>query len=66
MKKLVKTQEAILAVLKEDNTLTLAEVAVRIGKSVRAVERAAAKLSDQDKLKYVGPQKGGHWKVVEP
>jgi len=61
----VKTPEAILAVLKQDSSLTLAEVADRIGKSVSAIERAAKKLRDQGKLKYVGPQKGGHWEVKE-
>ena len=61
----VKTPEAILVVLKEDRSLTLAEVAERIGKSVSAVERAAKKLGDQGRLKHVGPQKGGHWEVVE-
>jgi ATP-dependent DNA helicase RecG len=61
----VKTPEAILQALKEDDSLTLAEVAERAGKSVSAVERAAKKLSDQGKLKYIGPQKGGHWEVIE-
>lgn len=61
----VKTPEAILQALKEDSSLTLAEVADRIGKSVSAVERAAKKLSDQGKLEYIGPQKGGHWEVIE-
>jgi len=61
----VKTPEAILQVLKEDSTLTLAEVADRIGKSVSAVERAAKKLRDQGKLEYIGPQKGGYWEVKE-
>ncbi len=51
--------------LKEDGTLTLVEVANRIGKSVSAVERAAKKLKDQGKLIYVGPRKGGQWQVKE-
>ena len=61
----VKTPDAILQILKEDNSLTLSEVAVRIGKSVSAVERAAKKLGDQGELKYIGPQKGGHWELKE-
>lgn len=61
----VKTPEAILQILKEDNSLTLAEVADHIGKSISAVERAAKKLRDQGKLEYIGPQKGGHWEVIE-
>ena len=61
----VKTPDAILAVLKTNPILTLTEVAERIDKSVSAVERAAKKLRDQEKLKYVGPKKGGHWKVID-
>lgn len=53
----VKTPKVILQILKEDSSLTLAEVAERIGKSVSAVERAAKKLGAQGKLKYIGPQK---------
>lgn len=61
----VKTPEAIIQALKEDSSLTLAEVAERIGKSVSAVERAAKKLREQGKLKYVGSQKGGYWEAIE-
>lgn len=61
----MKTPQAILALLQQNNTLTLAEVADQIGKSVSAVERAARKLSDQGRLKHVGPQKGGYWEVIE-
>jgi ATP-dependent DNA helicase RecG len=61
----VKTSEAILELLQEQPTLTLAEVSAQIGKSVSAVERAAKKLGTQGKLRYVGPKKGGHWEVIE-
>ena len=59
------TPEAVLQALKKDNSLTLAEIAAQIGKSVSAVERAVKKLRDQGKLEYVGPQKGGHWHTKE-
>jgi ATP-dependent DNA helicase RecG len=45
--------------------MTLAGVAIAIGKSLSAVERASAKLVQQGKLKHVGPQKGGHWEVLD-
>ncbi len=61
----VKSPKAILEVLQENQFLTLVEVAQHIGKSVRAVERAAKKLRDQGKLKYIGPQKGGHWEILD-
>ena len=34
-------------------------------KTISAVEMAAAKLIKESRLKYVGPQKGGHWEVVK-
>ena len=59
-----KTPEKILEALGAKPDLTLAELAISIGKSVSAVERAAAKLVKEGRLKYVGPQKGGHWEVL--
>ena len=59
----VKTPDQIIELLKENPQMTLAEVALSIGKSQSAVERASSKLAKEGKLKYVGPQKGGHWEV---
>jgi len=61
----VKTPEMILKTLKMNPHLTLIEVANIIGKSSSAVERASAKLVKTGRIKYVGPQKGGHWEVLE-
>lgn len=61
----VKTPDLVLSAFREDPQRTLAEVADAIGKSIRAVERASAKLIKAGKLRYVGPKKGGHWEVLE-
>ncbi len=61
----VKTSVKLLELLSENPQMTLAEAAQIIGKSVRAIELASAKLVKQGKLKHVGPQKGGHWEVLE-
>ena len=61
----VKTPDSILHVLSENPRMTLAEVAGIIGKSVSAVERASSQLVKTGHLKYIGPQKGGHWVVKE-
>jgi ATP-dependent DNA helicase RecG len=45
--------------------MTLAEVAAEVGKSLRAVELASSRLVKEGRLKYVGPQKGGHWGVLK-
>lgn len=59
----VKTPEQVLKLLLEQPTLSLAELADLLGKSISAVERAVAKLRAQGCLSYVGPKKGGHWRV---
>ncbi|EIJ35367.1 Fic family protein [Thiothrix nivea] len=61
----VKVPEQILELLQQQPTLTLAEVAGKLGKSVSAIERAAAKLRKEGRLRRVGPIKGGHWEVVQ-
>ena len=61
----VKTPERILEELSADPTLTLAEVAARIGKSLRAVERSVSKLVKDGRLRHVGPRKSGRWEDRE-
>jgi ATP-dependent DNA helicase RecG len=65
MKTPMKTSAQILTLLREQPTLTLAEAATALGKSHSAVARAAKKLRDEGRLRYVGSQKGGHWEVLE-
>ena len=60
----VETSDALVKLLERYPKMTLAEAAVHIGRSVRSVERASAKLVKAGKLRYVGPQKGGHWEVI--
>jgi predicted HTH transcriptional regulator len=61
----VETPDQILRMLDEKREMTLAEVASKIGKSLRAVERASSKLVKAGRLRFVGPKKGGHWEVIE-
>jgi ATP-dependent DNA helicase RecG len=61
----VETPVEILQCLQARPEMTLAEVALTIGKSLRAVERASAKLVEAGRMKYVGPKKGGHWEVLK-
>ena len=61
----VKTPDKILRLLAAKPSMTLSEVAAEIQKSLSAVERASSKLVKEGRMKYVGPQKGGHWEVLE-
>ena len=61
----VETPDRILAALAGNPGMTLGQVANTIGKSSSAVERAAAKLVGQGRLRFVGPRKGGRWEVLK-
>lgn len=61
----VKTPELILNILRRQPSLTLSEVAVALGKSTSAVERAVSKLREEGRLRHTGPQKGGQWEILD-
>ena len=60
------TSELILKMLDENPNLTLAQVAEALGKTTRAIEMSSSNLVKAGKLRYVGPQRGGHWEVLRP
>ena len=60
----VKTSVKIIEILGQNPGLTLADVAGEIGITLRAVEMASSKLVKEGRLKYIGPQKGGHWQIT--
>lgn len=60
----VEITSRILELLADNPKLTLAQMAEVIGKSSRTIERAAAKLQREGKLKFIGPRKGGYWQVL--
>jgi ATP-dependent DNA helicase RecG len=55
----VKILNAILA----DKFITADKLAQLLGISQRAVEKQIAKLKAENKLRRIGPAKGGHWEV---
>jgi len=61
----VKTSVQILQMLQATPDMTMMDLATQLGKSLRAVEMACAKLTKAGKLRFVGPRKGGHWEVLK-
>lgn len=59
----LKTPEAILALLAANSLLTREQLANAIGKDIRTIGRALAKLQQAGKIKRIGSDKTGHWKV---
>ena len=61
----VKTDTAILRLLRERPELSMAELAESLGRVPSTVERAIRKLRESGHLQRIGPDKGGHWQVIE-
>lgn len=60
-----KTPDAILGLLRKQPGLSFSEIAALLGKSESAVKRAVRKLRESGRLLRIGPDKGGHWQVIE-
>jgi len=60
-----KTSGKILDILKQEEHLTIPELARLIGVTERSIERNIRKLQDQGLLRRIGPARGGYWEVIE-
>ncbi|MGB0372251.1 MAG: ATP-binding protein [Opitutales bacterium] len=65
VKSKVKTPDLLMQFLKVNPTATLQDAAGELGKSISSMEKVSAQLRKEGKLRYVGPQKGGHWEVID-
>ncbi len=63
--KKLKSREKIIVLLSQDNTLSAATLAERIGITPKAVEKHIARLKADGVIKRIGPDKGGHWQVIK-
>lgn len=63
--KKIKSRDKIVALLTDNNKLSAVALAERIGISAKAVEKHLSNLKADGIIKRIGPDKGGHWEVVE-
>ena len=61
-----KTPDFILRMVQNNKEITIQELAEHKGVSESTIERAIKRLKEEDKLRRVGPDKGGHWEVTRP
>ena len=59
----LKTADAIIMLLTENKELTRQQLAQIISKDIRTIGRALAKLQQTGRIKRVGSDKNGYWKV---
>lgn len=55
----------IVRIMADEPGVTIPELAERIGIGERAVKKNIANLQAAGKLRRVGPDKGGHWEVMD-
>ena len=60
-----KVSEKILWLIKNSSKISAKELAYTINCSSRTIERVIAKLKKEGRIKRIGPDKGGHWEVLE-
>ena len=60
-----KMSEKILWLIKDNPEISANELAYIINRSSRTIERTIAKLKKEGRIKRIGPDKGGHWEVIE-
>ena len=59
-----KSREKILSLFRSNPTLTQSSLARHLGLSVKAIEKNIRILKDAQRLRRIGPDKGGHWEVA--
>ena len=60
-----KSTQKILELIKENPKVTTQEMADTLGIIRRTVTKHIKNLREQGVIKRVGPDKGGHWEVIE-
>ena len=60
-----KSSEKIMDIIKQSPKITAKEISIVLGISSRGVEKQIKNLREQGILRRIGPDKGGHWEVVE-
>jgi len=66
LKSSLKSSQKILALIGENCEISSRELAAHLGITERAVKKQIAILKSTGQLRRIGPDKGGHWEVVNP
>lgn len=61
---LTKTERAVLAVLRQNSEISREEIAEKVSKTVRTVQRALVSLAEKGYIRRVGAKKKSTWEVL--
>lgn len=59
------TEQTVFAVLKQDPTISREEIAERVSKTVRTVQRALVSLTEKGYIRRVGAKKNSTWEILK-
>jgi len=60
-----KSSQKIIELVQRDPQVTIAELALVVGVTGRAIKKQIEKLKGLGRIRRIGPDKGGHWEVLE-
>ena len=63
--KTIKSSQKILDLIKQNPYITTTEIAETLGISRRAITKQIANLKENNQIRRIGPDKGGHWEIIE-
>ena len=58
-------EEVMLELLQKNNAISIRELAEQLDVTTKTIQRDLDKLKSQNIIRRIGPDKGGHWEVVE-
>ncbi len=59
-----KSSQKIITLISQDPNITTNKMAEALGVSRRAIAKQIATLKELGKIRRIGPDKGGYWKVI--
>jgi ATP-dependent DNA helicase RecG len=59
-----KTEDKIIAIARKSPSVSIPQIAEILGISTRAVEKQIRQLKQTNRIRRIGPAKGGNWQVV--
>ena len=65
LKSSLKSSQKILELISVSPCITISEIADNLGMTKRGVDKNIKILKEQGVIRRVGPDKGGHWEVIE-
>jgi ATP-dependent DNA helicase RecG len=59
-----KSSQKILDLMRNNPNITLVELALSLNMTRRSIDKKIKILKEQEKIRRVGPDRGGHWEVL--